>query len=211
MTAPPPPRPSYETLSVTKPSEWVYQVELNRPDKSNAMNRAFWRCEWVAAQSQPDPDAQRGRGWRREIAECFDALAADPDCRAVVLSGAGKNFTGGLDLEDHAEVFMASGDAVRGAGASGRPQSTRRAFFLRRAHRYLRRHGAGRVAPGVRDASFHRPVPGLLFRAGAMQQAYHRGGAQRLRRGRCVVPGRAGGGRPAADGSLTLPPSQGWT
>ena len=34
---------SYETLEVTKPAEWVVQVQLNRPEKSNAMNRTFWR------------------------------------------------------------------------------------------------------------------------------------------------------------------------
>ena len=35
---------SYETLEVTRPAEWVVQVQLNRPEKSNAMNRPFWRC-----------------------------------------------------------------------------------------------------------------------------------------------------------------------
>ena len=34
----------FETLEVTRPSEWVVQVQLNRPDKSNAMNMAFFRC-----------------------------------------------------------------------------------------------------------------------------------------------------------------------
>lgn len=36
----------------------------------------------------------------REIKECFDALNEDPDCRVIVLSGAGKHFTAGLDLKD---------------------------------------------------------------------------------------------------------------
>ena len=35
---------SYETLEMTRPAEWVVQVQLNRPEKSNAMNiQTFWR------------------------------------------------------------------------------------------------------------------------------------------------------------------------
>lgn len=33
----------YKTLEVTEPSQHVFKVQLNRPDKSNAMNRDFWR------------------------------------------------------------------------------------------------------------------------------------------------------------------------
>jgi hypothetical protein len=33
----------FDTLSVTRPREFVVQVELNRPKKLNAMNQAFWR------------------------------------------------------------------------------------------------------------------------------------------------------------------------
>lgn len=33
----------FETLAVTQPEKYVYQVELNRPEKRNAMNQAFWR------------------------------------------------------------------------------------------------------------------------------------------------------------------------
>lgn len=36
--------PSYEVLQVSRPAERVVHVQLNRPDKSNAMNRAFIRC-----------------------------------------------------------------------------------------------------------------------------------------------------------------------
>lgn len=92
---------------------------MNRPDKSNAMNRAFWRC--AAADPRRRPlHAQRRRlggltGFRAlssEIKECFDALAADSSCRAIILSGAGKNFTGGLDLADHIELFSGGEDKV---------------------------------------------------------------------------------------------------
>jgi len=33
----------FETLNVTEPSEFVYYVEINRPEKRNAMNMTFWR------------------------------------------------------------------------------------------------------------------------------------------------------------------------
>jgi len=33
----------FETLNVTEPSEFVYHVEINRPDKRNSMNKTFWR------------------------------------------------------------------------------------------------------------------------------------------------------------------------
>lgn len=36
----------------------------------------------------------------RELKQCFDELSNDPDCRAIVLSGAGKLFSAGLDLKD---------------------------------------------------------------------------------------------------------------
>ena len=34
---------TFETLAVSKPQENVVQVELNRPEKRNAMNKTFWR------------------------------------------------------------------------------------------------------------------------------------------------------------------------
>ena len=34
---------TFETLAVAKPHEHVIHVELNRPEKRNAMNWAFWR------------------------------------------------------------------------------------------------------------------------------------------------------------------------
>jgi len=33
----------FETLNVTEPSEFVYHVEINRPEKRNAMDKTFWR------------------------------------------------------------------------------------------------------------------------------------------------------------------------
>jgi delta(3,5)-delta(2,4)-dienoyl-CoA isomerase len=68
----------YDTLSVTVPKQFVYHVELNRPEKLNAMNRTMWL----------------------EIGTCFEQLDSDENCRVIVLSGAGKLFTAGLDFQD---------------------------------------------------------------------------------------------------------------
>ncbi|XP_005100943.1 delta(3,5)-Delta(2,4)-dienoyl-CoA isomerase, mitochondrial isoform X1 [Aplysia californica] len=69
----------FETLKVTSPEEYVKHVELNRPKKLNAMNTAFWN----------------------DMIDCFRKLAVDPECRVVILSGAGRMFTAGLDLYDN--------------------------------------------------------------------------------------------------------------
>lgn len=74
---------SFETLAVTSPRENVYQVELNRPKKLNAMNSTLWR----------------------EVGLCFKQLADDTDCRAIVLSGSGRIFTSGLDLSDMGDII----------------------------------------------------------------------------------------------------------
>lgn len=66
----------YETLRVSQPRPFVFNVELNRPQKLNAMNLAFWS----------------------EMKDCMQQLATDADCRVIVLSGAGRIFTSGLDL-----------------------------------------------------------------------------------------------------------------
>ncbi|XP_043282079.1 delta(3,5)-Delta(2,4)-dienoyl-CoA isomerase, mitochondrial [Venturia canescens] len=69
---------NYETLLITVPKEFVYHVELNRPAKLNALSTKMWL----------------------EFNKCFEELGENPDCRAIVLSGAGKLFTAGLDLQD---------------------------------------------------------------------------------------------------------------
>uniref|UniRef100_A0A023FI95 Delta(3,5)-Delta(2,4)-dienoyl-CoA isomerase, mitochondrial n=1 Tax=Amblyomma cajennense TaxID=34607 RepID=A0A023FI95_AMBCJ len=74
---------SFETLLVTQPAEHVFQIELNRPDKLNAMNVAFWM----------------------ELPKCMQQLHDDRNCRVVVVSGAGRMFTAGLDLASMANTF----------------------------------------------------------------------------------------------------------
>lgn len=65
----------YESLSV-ETKEHVAQVTLLGPGKGNAMGPAFWA----------------------ELPEVFAELDADPDVRAIVLTGSGRNFSYGLDV-----------------------------------------------------------------------------------------------------------------
>eukprot|EP00127_Corallochytrium_limacisporum_P006938 Clim_evm24s238 gene=Clim_evmTU24s238 len=69
---------NYETLSVKPLADYVLNVELNRPKKLNTMNKTFWV----------------------EYREVFQKIADDPEWRCVIVSGAGKHFSAGLDLED---------------------------------------------------------------------------------------------------------------
>ncbi|XP_010896830.1 delta(3,5)-Delta(2,4)-dienoyl-CoA isomerase, mitochondrial isoform X1 [Esox lucius] len=88
------PTPAYTTLSVSQPATSITHVELHRPEKRNAMNKAFWS----------------------EMVECFTQISGDPECRVVVVSGAGKVFTAGIDLMDMASVFQhEGGDVARNA------------------------------------------------------------------------------------------------
>eukprot|EP00088_Acartia_fossae_P012836 TRINITY_DN1663_c0_g2_i1.p1 TRINITY_DN1663_c0_g2~~TRINITY_DN1663_c0_g2_i1.p1 ORF type:complete len:305 (+),score=85.28 TRINITY_DN1663_c0_g2_i1:45-959(+) len=69
---------SYNNLNITQPSEYVYNLELNRPKKMNALSMEMWG----------------------EIGDFFDKVGEDTDCRVVVMSAAGKMFTSGIDLVD---------------------------------------------------------------------------------------------------------------
>lgn len=66
---------TYESLTV-EVNDHVAQVTLTGPGKGNAMGPAFWA----------------------ELPVAFAALDADPDVRAIVLTGSGRNFSYGLDL-----------------------------------------------------------------------------------------------------------------
>ncbi|XP_005086259.1 delta(3,5)-Delta(2,4)-dienoyl-CoA isomerase, mitochondrial [Mesocricetus auratus] len=79
---------NYESIQVTSAQKHVLHVQLNRPEKRNAMNKAFWR----------------------ELVECFQKISEDSDCRAVVLSGAGKMFSSGIDVVDMAHLLQTPGD-----------------------------------------------------------------------------------------------------
>lgn len=75
--------------------EGVARVELARPDKLNAMDRDMFAA----------------------IGDTFRALGRDPQVRAILLSGQGRHFTAGLDLEYASSQFPASRDPGRAAEA----------------------------------------------------------------------------------------------
>mmetsp|Transcript_58884 Transcript_58884/g.117822 ORF Transcript_58884/g.117822 Transcript_58884/m.117822 type:complete len:282 (-) Transcript_58884:215-1060(-) len=80
--------PQYETLAVSNAADHVLHVEMNRPNKLNAMNLQFWA----------------------DVRGIFERIEADHDTRVVILSGVGRMFTAGLDLAsgvplgDHEDV-----------------------------------------------------------------------------------------------------------
>ncbi|XP_051966085.1 delta(3,5)-Delta(2,4)-dienoyl-CoA isomerase, mitochondrial-like isoform X2 [Xyrauchen texanus] len=83
------PTPPYTTLSITCPADTITHVEFCRPEKRNAMNKAFWS----------------------EMVDCFNQIAEDSECRVVVFSGAGKLFTAGIDLMSMAsDIVQPEGD-----------------------------------------------------------------------------------------------------
>jgi enoyl-CoA hydratase len=67
---------------VDSPVPHVTTVTLNRPERLNAMS-----IELVL-----------------ELAEVLEAVRADNTCRVMVLTGAGRAFSSGLDLKDHGVV-----------------------------------------------------------------------------------------------------------
>ena len=90
---------TYDTLEVSV-ADKVAHVALNRPEKSNAMNAAFWE----------------------ECRRVFTWIDGEPGVRAVVLSGRGRHFSSGIDLE------------LLGGELNANPQQEpgRRALALRR-------------------------------------------------------------------------------
>ena len=75
----------------------VARVTLTGPGKGNAMGPAFWA----------------------ELPEVFPSLDADPDVRAIVLTGSGRNFSYGLDLTAMGGTLA----PVLAEGAMARPRT----------------------------------------------------------------------------------------
>ncbi|OBF12522.1 crotonase/enoyl-CoA hydratase family protein [Mycobacterium sp. ACS4331] len=87
---------SFEALSV-EIKDHIAQVTLLGPGKGNAMGPAFWA----------------------ELPVAFEALDADPDVRAIVLTGSGKNFSYGLDLAASGSTLA----PMMAEGAMARPRA----------------------------------------------------------------------------------------
>ena len=79
--------PDFETITVSI-TDQIAHVVLIRPEKRNAMNKAFW-VEFPAA-----------------IKAISDSAAA----RVIVVSSTGKHFTAGMDLA----VFAEAGNTIMG-------------------------------------------------------------------------------------------------
>jgi len=82
--------PQFETLSLAIEDQ-VATVALNRPDKANAMNPAMWR----------------------ELQACFEWLDDEASVRVVVLTGNGRHFCSGIDLDMFAGIKGDSEDRAR--------------------------------------------------------------------------------------------------
>lgn len=66
------------TLEISTVEPGITRISIDRPDRLNALT-----FELVV-----------------ELHDAFDAVAADPDCKVVILTGNGRAFCAGLDLKD---------------------------------------------------------------------------------------------------------------
>jgi len=67
------------TVKVSRPADHIMQVALNRPERLNALN-----FDIVG-----------------DLYDALDQVAADDDCKVVILTGAGRGFCAGLDLNGY--------------------------------------------------------------------------------------------------------------
>lgn len=85
------------TVEVEQPAQHVTTLRLSRPDRLNALNYALVG----------------------ELHDALDSVAADNDCRVVILTGAGRGFCAGLDLRDYGTPPDVGAHRHRHAGVSG--------------------------------------------------------------------------------------------
>ncbi|KAJ5793422.1 Crotonase core [Penicillium paradoxum] len=77
---------SFEYFTVRFPADhqYVAHVEINRPERLNAFMEVMWE----------------------NMSKIFTKLSTDPNVRAIVISGAGKAFTAGLDVKAASEGLL---------------------------------------------------------------------------------------------------------
>ena len=124
----------FQYFAVTSPAPFVAHVEIRRAEKLNAFVEPMWL----------------------EMGAVFRQLSADPDVRAVVLSGAGdRAFTAGLDV-------MAASEGTMLGGKDGAPQDVSRAATALRRHIYEFQDSVGAVEK-CEKRELCPPFPSLSF------------------------------------------------
>jgi enoyl-CoA hydratase/carnithine racemase len=97
---------SYEQI-LTEKDEGVLTITLNRPERLNA---------WTGQMGQ-------------ELREAFDAADADDEVRAIIVTGAGRGFCAGADLEGGGDTFdYRKRDTAGAAGRDNGGEFTLRVF-----------------------------------------------------------------------------------
>lgn len=77
----------FETILVDK-NDWIGTITMNRPDRRNAMTTTMLL----------------------ELAQAFRQMGADPEVRAVILTGAGEAFSVGADVQEFSNGLQGGGE-----------------------------------------------------------------------------------------------------
>jgi enoyl-CoA hydratase len=100
-------------------SEGVATITLNRPEKRNALSIAV----------------------RDAVSDALDRLAADDECKVVVVTGAGEVFSAGFDLREFEEPELADELPAVAAQTAEAIARAPRDVLLRTKAKFVRRAG----------------------------------------------------------------------
>jgi enoyl-CoA hydratase len=76
------PESPHDTIALTRPQQGITLVELNRPERLNALTFGMFS----------------------DLLSVWEKLAVDPETQVVVVTGNGRGFCAGLDLDDAARL-----------------------------------------------------------------------------------------------------------